>query len=392
MSYFSEKILNGLKKVPSYGSPGSMIILNNKSQAVFTGSSSGEVFLAAAEFGNGRIFICAHDMYYYWFEKDGDLSEVCKDFIDNVKKWLVKSDDISSLEIIDVNEVDEGIDVEKNQVVKWCQDADVDESKQKCILEYLSTGGSLLLAVTPWGFLQMNEDKKLTDLPAYMFLKTNFDIILTDLLISVDSEIPVEDNLARFSDFTKALTKVTANANKLSKYCSTLESGISVLKREGFIKADVVTFLEDSIKGEILKRDLYPLKDRFIKDIENKNLLKLYGKCLIEKEWEKAPHIDDFPGDFNELPELLKEITIDICTKFNEWVSTGLYLPAGVEMTVTVNHGCCIEDWMVRIGAHTDDLSCCDGINRWPIISITKPLEDQFNVCSPFGGLVYFQR
>ena len=51
-----------------------------------------------------------------------------------------------------------------------------------------------------------------------------------------------------------------------------------------------------------------------------------------------------------------------------------------------------LDGWFLRVGAHSDDVSSCDGLNRWPILSIRKSLKDELSVCSPFGGLIFFQR
>lgn len=53
MEYFDKQILNGLEKIPTPESPGSLIVTGD-SQPVFTGNSAGDVFLAACEYG--KIF------------------------------------------------------------------------------------------------------------------------------------------------------------------------------------------------------------------------------------------------------------------------------------------------------------------------------------------------
>lgn len=419
MKSFSEQILKGLTRVPTYGSPGTMVLLNDKAQAVFTGNSSGEVFLAASEYGNGRVFICAHDKYYYWLddnfsESDIDdeideendktmisnveLNDVRKKFMDNVKKWLIKSNDLSSLCMLDVEDIivsDYGIDKDEFHMVKWCQDSCVNEKQQNILLEYVSSGGSLLCAVTPWGYLYQYPDNKLSDLSIYGFLRKNFDVILTDSIISVNSTIPVEKNLAHYAGFSEALDKITTNLNNLENYCSTIECGLTAVKQEGLIHDDFISLLGNAIKTEFCKRsdELYPWKNKFIKKEDDKNILRLFCKCLIEKETEKAPNIEDFPGDFKVPPNLLTNVNIEIETIFGEWVSTSYYLPAGIAMIVQIPTTIDVNGWFLRVGAHADNISSCDeGLNRWPIITVLKPLKHEMIICSPFGGLVYFQR
>ena len=80
-----------------------------------------------------------------------------------------------------------------------------------------------------------------------------------------------------------------------------------------------------------------------------------------------------------------------------EWLSTGWYLPAGVACTFRAKHFEDIEAWSVRIGAHTDDLSGCGSISRWPCISLVVPLcglcdtSPEVVFSSPYGGLIYLE-
>ena len=351
MNCLREKILSGLTLVPTCGSPGTMVILNDKAEAVFTGNSSGEVFLAAAEYGNGRVFICTHDKYYYWLDdsaSDSNSNSDCDsetedqdeddgvnfndkriEFMNNVKKWLIKSEDLSNLKMLDVENIvlsDYGIDRNEYKLVKWCQDSHVSEEQQIMLLEYVNSGGSLIAAVTPWGFLSIYPSSTLNDLSIYRFLRKNFDIILTNSCTNVDSLIPVDKNLARYSNFSEAVDKITGDFNKLGKYCSTIECALSAVKEEGLIPDNLISLLGDSVKAEFCKRknDLYPLKNKFIQKEDDKNILKLFCKCLIERDSvEKAPCIEDFPGDFNELPNLLTNVEIKIETIFEEWISSG---------------------------------------------------------------------
>jgi hypothetical protein len=50
-TFFDQQILEGLDKIPAPKHPGTLI-LTGDSQAIFTGKSPGELFLAACEYGN----------------------------------------------------------------------------------------------------------------------------------------------------------------------------------------------------------------------------------------------------------------------------------------------------------------------------------------------------
>ena len=67
-----------------------------------------------------------------------------------------------------------------------------------------------------------------------------------------------------------------------------------------------------------------------------KDLAYLYGKFLLDKGFvDKAPEIDQFPGDFPSSPQLVKA-DIEVNSYLYDWFATGYYLPAGVEATIKV--------------------------------------------------------
>jgi hypothetical protein len=78
-----------------------------------------------------------------------------------------------------------------------------------------------------------------------------------------------------------------------------------------------------------------------------------------------------------------------LTSKFSERLSTGFYLPAGVEISIRVVDGN-PKDWKCRIGAHSDVLKPESEYRRWPNCSVVKTLKKELNFKSSFGGLVYF--
>lgn len=58
-------------------------------------------------------------------------------------------------------------------------------------------------------------------------------------------------------------------------------------------------------------------------------------------------------------------------------------------MIIQLISGNC-SNWKILIGCHSDDLSNCQELKRWPCITVLKDLSpDLVTVSSPFGGLVY---
>ena len=122
---------------------------------------------------------------------------------------------------------------------------------------------------------------------------------------------------------------------------------------------------------------------------DDTDVCMFFGLMSFE-EGEKAPGIKQFPGDFKQKPVLEERRRVTISTAFSERVSTGLYLPAGVQLQLTVNEGD-VSGWMLRIGAHTDKLSDCDKLTRWPSVTVERQLSKNMSMSSPFGGLVFLE-
>ncbi len=67
-------------------------------------------------------------------------------------------------------------------------------------------------------------------------------------------------------------------------------------------------------------------------------LLKLYLEVVIDGgRVDKAPGIEEWPGDF-ETPPPLKTVTMEIKSNYYDWYPTGYYLPAGQEATLQVKN------------------------------------------------------
>lgn len=97
-----------------------------------------------------------------------------------------------------------------------------------------------------------------------------------------------------------------------------------------------------------------------------------------------------FPGKFTIEPELKQDIKFNFQTKFSERLSTGYYLPAGINLLINVDYISNDQIWSIMIGSHSDDLSNCNQIKRWPSVTICKELtSSNLVISSPFGGLIF---
>lgn len=221
----------------------------------------------------------------------------------------------------------------------------------------------------------------------FRFLKEHTGIIFTSEILSLPNEVSVCQNRAKHSHFDYAFERVIKNPEKLVKYCSTIDKGIFTVTQEGVLDKEKISNFQQLLEQN--SNMIVPSSDKPIKTCEEKAVVNLIGKCLVCIGDQKAPGVHDFPGDFEVMPELLENIDLQIETRFGEWVSTGYYLPAGINLKAKIEGN--LNGWSIRIGAHSDNIENCDFLTRWPCITVTKDLANEMTLCSPFGGLVYFE-
>ncbi len=248
--------------------------------------------------------------------------------------------------------------------------------------------------------MQCRPGKKPREIELYKFLRDYTGILLTKDCLWLDcenDELKVSDNRSKHAHFDIALERVCANPNKVEKYSSTISNGIDLLRKEELLSIEKILEVKDSLQSQCAEFgwNVNPVAKKPVKSENERGVVRLLGKCLCHAECEKAPGVDDFPGDFREPPDLLENVRLNLKCEFDdEMISTGYYVPAGVNLLINV---CECENgdlslWSCQIGAHTDDLSDCGEYKRWPSVMVKRRLNaDQLSVYSPFGGLVYFR-
>ena len=396
-SYFDREILCGLSEIKTPTCPGSLIITGFNAQAVFTGEKSSDVFLAAAEYGRGRVFVAAHESYTEWLKSPTDKLET--DLTNNIKNWLSQKSKAQIVTMCDISTIKESSGLSQYDFVKWGMCDSPSETIQEKVLEYIDNGGGLFAAATPWAYSQIFPNKVMDDMPLYRFLRTHFGIIFTNDYLNLSDTTAVAKNDAKHGTFRRALIEVGSNAQKLNKYISTIDKGIEMIETtigDGDDESTVRKLLQNLVEELNLKgSSVCPQNGKPVQNEQDKELCKMYCNCLIASfnKNKKAPFIDDFPGDFAEsTPTLLTNVSLNIEAEFEERISTGYYLPAGVLANVKVNNSDDLKMWKIRIGAHSDNIANCNEYMRWPVITIVHDLKDGMEISSPFGGLVYFER
>ena len=380
------EILFGLKYVPFSGIPGKLIVASDNAQPVFNAYND-DVFLVAAKYGRrkGKVFLAAHNSYINLLTSEQDLE---KNFMDNVKKWLTNRINLDNLKILDLQKSYNSylsINFMDYDIVLWPNGIELaDEGIQK-LLNYLNEGGSLFCALTPWATYNLEQSS------VFNFFKVNFKVLFTwELINGGQSPFLVKNNLAKYSNAAyTTLSQIDFSRPDIFKYLSSLPSlyNNELLLNSTFLQSvcyDVQTYLKDN------RRDVLFFLNKGIPLGSQKRLTQVYLDCLRGGTIKsKALGIDVFPGDYTVLPQLLQSIEIHFESRFEELLSTGYYLPAGVEMTIEIIKGD-FTRWGLQIGSHTDQLYHFGSLERLPVVFTREYFKSNVTVTySPFGGLVY---
>jgi hypothetical protein len=311
-------------------------------------------------------------------------------------KWLYPSAELENVLVVSVDKFKKKESTDKALLIRWDDHVQISSKQEELVLNFISNGGALIGVSCPWSWLHKNPGSSLVDMQLANFLHT-FDIYYTSQCLTIDPVLKASDNKAEFSNFDKALEEIKRNTDHIhfEHYTNTLTFGFisfdsNVLKIKKL--TDYQTCIQkkcNSFPDDYVPSDSNPIGNELVK-----KEIRILSKCF-ENAHVMAPGISEFPGSYENQPEprLLTEVFISVETQVAEWCSTGYYLPAGVRCRITFveEDSSDIEDWSVRVGAHTDDLSGCSHLKRWPAISVVKRLRPELVVFSAYGGLIYFE-
>ncbi len=262
------------------------------------------------------------------------------------------------------------------------------------LLVYIQSGGSLFCGFTPWGYLQSNPTKTLASTCIFKFLKFYTGILLTPDTVFMPAEIiEVAKNNLNHTNIHEALDLIVDDLKHLSNHFHHIHDNLEIVHSESLIeKSQVVEFI-DRINDKC-QQDLLHVLPNVKKPVKGSTMslmaAKLIGKFVSLSE-RKALTAHEFPGDINELTELLQGVELTLGSGFKERVSTGYYLPAGVTLSLQVVSGS-VNGWKIRVGAHSDDLFNADYLKRMHDVCNVISLEANVTkLFSPYGGLVFFE-
>lgn len=354
-------LLKNVKKVASIGNPGSILCFKETAFPVLTISDGTQSPIAAASLGDGKVVVFGHDGYF--FDIEAVKAHDTKTLFANAIRWasgtekpLVLLRNLKDfgryLEELgfQVKNIDQETTISDEQlkgvdlIILHPEGLNVDGEINEIdiVKKFIKSGKGGLFAGLGWGWLQNNPGKSL-----YKDFKAN--ILLEEAGLALVAGSSEQDYLV---------------PSPISPYLNF-----------------------EAAKNYVLSNDY--------KTAQKKDFALALGTVMEGIPWmnkESFKIVTDFPVDVEEgTPGV--SLDIDIDTKIPDWHGTGLYAPAGANISINVPKNL-QGNLQVRIGAHIIDLSVMEDKNadwlRMPRVSLAFDLEKGKNeVFNPVGGLIY---
>ncbi|GHI00090.1 M60 family metallopeptidase [Neobacillus kokaensis] len=404
--------------------------------------------LGAARFGKGRVVAAGLSEYFDFTNTDSTKTAVSS----NILKWVTEKDHrlpvhstyedalngkgeitmVTNREItispdlpIELKHVDNFLSIHlnplKHQVVYVNNfHQPLSDEEVQTLLKYVKQGGAVIFGEKGWvmeGYPKewmANENSKpnLSDYGIQKFLNevglslTNITATTKTATLPPLSYEKVQNYyVPSLIDKAKAIENGALDVNTLDIG----PEGATPTKKKEIIAQIVSGTISGLVEG-------HPLQQKVLSDINRLNVTWPFiksdypyssallafqvNKASLDPNGEKSPYADHFPGPVPQDAALInnKEIQVDFDYEDlshlrmgyppGNWISTGLYAPAGGMITIDVPEG--TEDLYVQVGSHTDVLTGKPSWSRMPVVALQQKLEPGTNqIKSPYGGLVY---
>lgn len=150
------------------------------------------------------------------------------------------------------------------------------------------------------------------------------------------------------------------------------------------------------MKKSSLGTNLAPSKTTPITGALNMKIAQMINQYLVYGlRGVKAPNVNLWPGDLEKKTNLLSNVNLGFVSARlqNELISTGYYVPPGVDLHIEVQSMTSTDDWFVQIRLEENSLWTQNQYYRYPVSSVRRVLnsKSKLRISSTFGGLLYFQ-
>lgn len=394
-------LLAGVKEIASPGIPGAITVTGDRAHVILTAREgrTRTPVVAASDWGAGRVVAFAHNGYW----SAAGVRDTGRLFA-NAIAWagrdrrvlatwrlpnLAQAMRARGLTVVEVAEVT-ALDPARHVLAADAHSAAIEPS---AIRNFVTQGGGLMVAATPWGWKQGNPDRPYRDFRGNQWLRGS-GLGFTDGLVDADGENLIRVNPAEpeHTHAGRALAALTTGPVAQPAQASAAVMGAAVavagsddpfavrLNQLVASRANSIRVSAEQPLGpsQPLERVVLTLLIRQVMDGPTATSVALPGS-------------DRFPGPVPPTA-LLPNHKVELPAGFTGWHSTGLYAAPGRPITVTIPAEWAQRGLRLRIGAHTDTLYHLDAWRRAPEVSRSIAIQaTETTLASPFGGLIYIE-
>jgi len=263
-------------------------------------------------------------------------------------------------------------------------------AKQKAVANYIAGGGGLLLGGPAWGWLYGDPNKSLIHGHTGNAILRRHGLGFADGgLDGPYTPAQAENPLLNVDSALRSLAQGNLPKKDSTIALRTVETAISILPDDDRAYLPRIRSLaaqETANAGPSLANP-----------IDGSKPFARLGAMLFSRQAKTAtpnrikahPSAAAFPGSVPQSASRVKK-TVDIDTSVPNWHGTGLYAAPGETIVVEVPPVAASAGLGVRVGCHTDTLWHLEKWQRFPEISIYRPIKSEKTVlASPFGGTIF---
>ena len=398
--------------------PGGLAVFGDDAFVVSTGQlgKARVPLLAGARHGKGRVVACGHEGFFGASLKHPDNARL----LANMARWA-SGKTLAGLRVGALGQAPEMLDSLQAAGCRpvalkpedlparlaglsllWLNQGSLDgagdEERIGAVREWVARGGGLVVAGPAWGWQQMNPSRDLTRDHTGNRLLLPMGIAFTPAMLSATgkSGFVTGEAAPDLMHASKALDALEAHAAgrahldapALEQVTVTLGQAAGTLPEETGFQARVRAACARGGGGTLPSKQTPVTADmpfarlRLVLDLQ-----RIRG--LPPEKVTAHPSAASFPGEVPaEAPRVTRTLTLD--TRRPAWLGTGLYAPPGEVITVTLPREAAGKGLGVRIGAHTDALWHLPRWERFPEVSLRRPLNaPECRVASAFGGTLF---
>jgi hypothetical protein len=257
------------------------------------------------------------------------------------------------------------------------------------LLDFVSAGGGLAV------FYHHADDTE----PFINRLLIKFGVSYTFILLNEEADtpellsVPASFTFVRDSNLSVSATRFKAIFKQKAIDTAVLDELTTMLRYHVMACDDTFCDLLMEIADcawEFLRQTNYCSPEGFCPEVNQSILIvllqDLYAKVPIAR-MGAVPEHTVFPGPTGDIE--LHEVTVYATIKHDEWATTGLWLPPGVQGSVACETG--EKKVMLQVGAHVESLlGQAPPWRRWPwVITDFTLVPPTTEIGTPFGGIVY---